>query len=155
MTRTAGCLAKLDRMNQTLSHQEADRVPVSDFFWGSFIDRWRQEGGLASDADIYRYYDLDWRVTRSNRDPHIQPFEVLRETDEEIVVRTGYGAVVRKIFRYPMPEFLSFATDTIEKMLAFEFDDPWDPRRYFSPGDNQTGGIGDGFERNSRLGLRR
>ena len=36
MERTANCLAKLDRMNKTLRHEEPDRVPVSDFFWGSF-----------------------------------------------------------------------------------------------------------------------
>ena len=37
VTRTANCLAKVDRMNKTLRHEEADRVPVSDFFWGSFL----------------------------------------------------------------------------------------------------------------------
>ena len=148
-TRTPQCLAKLDRMNRTLRHQEADRVPISDFFWGAFLTRWREEFGLPADADIYSFYDLDWRVTRSNRDPHIRQFEVLNENEDEIVVRTGYDAVVRKKFSYPMPEFVSFDTDTIEKMLAFEFDDPWDPRRYFSAGDNQTAGIGDGFERDT------
>lgn len=39
MSRTPGCLAKLDRMTKTLRHQEPDRVPVSDFFWGSFLKR--------------------------------------------------------------------------------------------------------------------
>lgn len=136
-------------MNQALRHEEPDRVPVSDWFWGGFLDRWREEFGLPADADIYRYYDLDWQVTRANRDPHIKPFEVLFQNDEEIVVRTGFEAVVRKVFAYPMPEFVSFETDTMEKLLAFQFDDPWDARRYFCGGDNQTAGIGDGFERNS------
>ena len=35
--RSVACLAKLDRMNKTLRHEEADRVPISDFFWGSFL----------------------------------------------------------------------------------------------------------------------
>ena len=87
MVRTANCLAKLDRMQKALRHREPDRVPISDFFWGSFLRRWREEFGLASDADIYRYYDLDWMQFNPNMDPHIRPFEVLKETSEEVVVK--------------------------------------------------------------------
>ena len=149
MERSAGCLAKLDRMDRTLRHREADRVPVSDFFWGSFLERWRRELGLAAGTDIYKYYDLDWTVTVPNMDPHIRPFDTLEETSEHVIVRTGFEAVIRKNFADPMPAFLSFDTDTIEKMRALRFDDPWDDRRFFSAGDNQIAGVGDGFARNS------
>lgn len=149
MKRTANCLAKLDRMNKAINHEEPDRVPTSDFFWGSFIERWREDLGLPADADPYKYYNLDWQVTIPNMDPHIKQFEVLKETDEEVVVRTGFEAVIQKKFDHPMPSFLRFETDTIEKMRDFEFDDPWDERRYFSAGDNQIAGVGDGFVRNS------
>lgn len=147
MERTADCLAKLNRMNKSLHHEEPDRVPVSDFFWGSFLERWRQDLGLPAGTDIYKYYNLDWQVTIPNMDPHIKQFEILKETGEEVVVRTGYEAVIRKKFADPMPAFLKFETDTIEKMRAFKFDDPWDDRRYFSGGDNQIAGVGDGFAR--------
>jgi hypothetical protein len=149
MERKAGCLAKLDRMTRTLRHQEADRVPVSDFFWGSFLERWRRELGLPRDTDIYKYYDLDWIVTVPNMDPHIRPFETLEETSDHVVVRTGFEAMIRKNFADPMPAFLAFDTDTVEKMKAFRFDDPGDDRRYFAAGDNQIAGVGDGFARNS------
>jgi uroporphyrinogen decarboxylase len=149
MVRTAGCLAKLDRMSKTLRHEEADRVPVSDFFWGSFLTRWRRELGLPPDADIYKHYDLDWIVTTPNMDPHIRAFETLEETADHVTVRTGFEAVIRKNFADPMPAFLAFDTDTIDKMGAFRFDDPWDDRRYFAAGDNQIAGVGDGFARNS------
>jgi hypothetical protein len=149
MERNAGCLAKLDRMNKTLHHEEADRVPVSDFFWGSFLDRWRRDLGLAKDTDIYKYYDLDWIVTVPNMDPHVKQFEMLEESGDHVVLRTGFEAVVRKQFADPMPAFLRFETDTIGKMEAFQFDDPWDARRYFQAGDNQIAGVGDGFARNS------
>ena len=86
MERTPNCLAKLDRMNKTLRHIEADRVPISDFFWGAFLERWREELGLPADADPYRYYDLDWQVATPNMDPLIRPFEVLSETETEIVL---------------------------------------------------------------------
>ena len=79
-SRKPNTLRKLDRMNKALHHQEPDRVPISDFFWGGFIERWRQELGLADDASPYTYYDLDWIVTIPNMDPHIKNFETLRET---------------------------------------------------------------------------
>ena len=149
MERTANCLAKLNRMNKTLRHQEPDQVPISDFFWGSFLKRWREELGLAADTDIYKYYDLDWLVTVPNMDPHIKDFEILKETPEEVVVRTGFEAVLQKKYDLAMPAFLRFETNSIEKMAAFTFDDPWDDRRFFACGDNQLAGVGDGFARNS------
>ncbi|MBL8131564.1 MAG: hypothetical protein JNL42_06875 [Anaerolineae bacterium] len=147
--RTPNCLAKLDRINKALRHEEPDRVPVSDFFWGNFLKRWREEKGLPEDTDIYEYYDLDWKVTTPNMDPHIRDFEIIRENDQEVVVRTGFEAVIRKKYADPMPEYIGFDTDTIEKAEAFEFDDPTDDRRFFSAGDNQIAGVGDGFARNS------
>jgi uroporphyrinogen decarboxylase len=149
MEPTSNCLAKLERINKTLRHEEADRVPISDFFWGSFLDRWRRDLGLPKDADIYKYYDLDWIVTVPNMDPHIKQFEILEETPDRVVVRTGFEAVIKKQYADPMPAFLKFETDTIEKTRSFRFDDPWDPRRYFSAGDNQVAGVGDGFGRNT------
>jgi hypothetical protein len=148
MERTPNCLAKLERMNKALHHKEPDRVPVSDFFWGGFLERWRREMGLADDTDIYRYYDLDWQVVSPNMDPHIQPFEILRDDETEVTVRTGFGATIRKRFDLPMPAFHAFETDTVEKMEAFKFDDPFDERRYFHAGDDQLNGVGDGFTRN-------
>jgi len=148
MQRSANTLAKLDRMNKALRHQEADRVPISDFFWGSFLERWRKELGLSPDSDPYLYYDLDWRVTTPNMDPHIRQFDILEESASEIIVRTGFEAVIRKKFADPMPAFLRFETETVDEMAVFQFDDPWDDRRYFSAGDNQIAGVGDGFARN-------
>ena len=75
-------------------------------------------------------------------DPHVKTFEVLEETDAHVVVRTGFEAVIRKQFADPMPAFLRFDTDTLEKLQRFQFDDPWDERRYFRPGDNQIAGVG-------------
>lgn len=148
MERNINCVKKLERMNKTLGHEEADRVPVSDFFWGSFIERWREELGLPSDRSIYKHYDLDWIVTIPNMDPHIKQFEIIEESEEEVIVRTGFEAVLRKKFADPMPAYLEFATDTLEKMKDFRFDDHRDDRRYLMGGDNQIAGVGDGFVRN-------
>ena len=149
MERSGKCLKKLERMNKALNHEEPDRVPISDFFWGSFVRRWRSEMGLPDDANPYDYYDLDWIVTTPNMDPKIQAFEIIKEDEKEVIVKTGFRATLRKKFDYPMPEFIAWETDTIEKLESFEFDDPYDKRRYFEAGDNQIAGVGDGFERNS------
>ena len=147
--RKASTLAKLERVRKTFAHEEADRVPITDFFWGQFRDRWRTELGLPADADPYYYYDLDYIVTVPNMDPHIRAFETIREDAEEVVVKTGFETTIRKRFDLPMPEQVSWETDSIEKVEAFAFDDPYDRRRYFEAGDNQIAGVGDGFERNS------
>ena len=147
--RRPGTARKLERMRRALRHQEPDRVPISDFFWGSFIERWQHELGLSPDVLPYAHYDLDWIVTTPNMDPWIRPFETIRETQDEVVVKTGFGAVIRKVFSFPMPEMIAWEADTIEKLEAAEFDDPTDRRRFAEGGDNQIAGVGDGFARNS------
>jgi hypothetical protein len=147
--RKENTLRKLERLHRSLRHEEPDRVPISDFFWGGFTKRWRKELGLPDDANPYYHYDLDWIVTVPNMDPWIRPFETLKETPEEVVVKTGFGAVMHKLFNLPMPEFRTWEIDTFEKLETCEFDDPRDPRRFFEGGDNQIAGVGDGFERNS------
>jgi len=143
-------LRKLHRLNRALQHREPDRVPISDFFWGGFTRRWRKELGLPDDANPYYHYDLDWICTVPNMDPWIRPFETLKETPEEVVIKTGFGATMHKHFEFPMPEMRAWDIDTFEKLEGCRFDDPRDPRRFFAAGDNQIAGVGDGFERNSR-----
>lgn len=147
--RKENTLRKLQRVNRALRHQEPDRVPISDFFWGSFVERWRRELALPADASPYHHYDLDWVVTIPNMDPWIRPFETLKDDAEEVVVRTGFGAVMHKHFAFPMPEMRAWETDTFEKLERVEFEDPRDPRRFQAAGDNQIAGVGDGFQRNS------
>ena len=147
--RSENTLRKLARLNKALRHEEPDRVPISDFFWGGFIERWRRELGLPADASPYYHYDLDWIVTVPNMDPWIRPFETLQETPEEVVVKTGFGAIMHKHFEFPMPEMCAWQTDTFEKLERVAFDGPRDRRRFYEAGDNQIAGVGDGFQRNS------
>jgi hypothetical protein len=142
-------LGKVERLNTALRHQEPDRVPISDFFWGGFTRRWRKELGLPPDANPYYHYDLDWITTVPNMDPWIRPFETLKETPEEVIVKTGYGAILHKHFEFPMPEMRAWEIGTFERLERCEFDDPRDRRRFYEAGDNQIAGVGDGFERNS------
>lgn len=149
LTRSGNALRKLERMNKALRHEEPDRVPISDFFWGNFTRRWQRDLGLPPETNPYAYYDLDWIVTLPNMDPWIRPFETLRETAQDVTVRTGFGAIMRKDFALPMPETSAWDLDTFEKLQRAQFDAPDDPRRFHQGGDNQIAGVGDGFERNS------
>jgi hypothetical protein len=140
-------LKKLERLNTALRHEEPDRVPISDFFWGAFVERWRRELGLPADASPLAHYDLDWTVITPNLDPWVRPFEVLSETPDEVVVKTGFGATVHKRFAHPMPEMRAWDIDTFDKLERAEFDDPADRRRFFDPVESQINNIGDGYVR--------
>jgi uroporphyrinogen decarboxylase len=147
--RKENTLKKLARMNAALRHEEPDRVPISDFFWGAFVERWRRELSLPADASPLTHYDLDWTVITPNLDPWIRPFDVLCETPEEVIVKTGFGATVHKRLAHPMPEMRAWELDSFEKLERSEFDDPADPRRFFEPGDSHINGIGDGYQRHT------
>lgn len=147
--RNESAAKKVERLRKTARHEEPDRIPIGEFFWSSFIERWRNDLSLADDANPYYYYDLDWIVVNPNMDPHIKSFKTVYEDEDEILVETGYEVVMRKKKGFPMPEMIKWNVDTIEKLLDFEFDDPYDNRRYFSSGDDQINGVGDSFERNT------
>ena len=86
-------------------------------------------------------------VTMPNSDPHIREFEVMEQNDDEIVVRTGFDAVIRRTLGRQMPVWLGFDTDTVDKMESFQFDDPRDTRRFFAVGDHQIAGMEETFQR--------
>jgi hypothetical protein len=134
---------KVSRVLAALNHEEADRVPVGEFFWTNFVRRCKSEMDVGDVFDPYRYWDLDIIVIGPNMDPHITGIEVLEDTPERKVVKTGYGATVERLSTHPMPHFLAFDTETFEQMEALEFDDPKDPRRYCEAIDDQLNSVAD------------
>ncbi len=141
--------AKIQRVLKALNHEEPDQVPIGEFFWTNFIRRCKDELDVGDDFDAYRHWDLDFIVINPNMDPHITGIQVLEDTDERKLVKTGFGAVIERQRAYPMPNFVSFDTETFEQMEALEFDDPKDSRRYYDAIDDQINGVGD----NLNLGL--
>ena len=138
--------AKIQRLRDTLSHKETDRVPAGEFFWTEFVKLCQKEWG--EDFDPYRFFDLDYIVMNPNMDPHIRPFEIIEESGEDVVVKTGFEATIRRRGTMPMPYFEAFEVDEPEKMASFTFDDPADPRRFFERGDDQINCVADTFVRN-------
>jgi hypothetical protein len=118
---------------------------VGEFYWTGFLQNCRKKWG--EDFDPYRFFDLDYVVINPNMDPRILPFEVLRQEAEEIVVKTGFGAIIRRSGNLPMPAFESFSVQSAEAMADFPMDDPADPRRFFEGGDDQINGVGDALVR--------
>ena len=136
---------KIQRMRDALSHREGDRVPVGEFFWTGFLNQYRRRRG--DPFDPYRHFDLDYIVITPKMDPKIRPFEVLAETETDITVRTGFGATIRRSGEAPMPRYEAFSVGEPEQMAEFELDEPADPRRFYSGGDDQINGVGDALLR--------
>ena len=134
---------KRERVLAAIENREADRVPVGEFFWTNFVRRARAELDVGDSFDPYRYWDLDMIVINPNMDPHITGIEVLEDSAERKVVKTGFGATIERRSTYPMPNYMDFETRTYEQMEAFEFDDPKDARRYFEAIDDQINSVGD------------
>jgi uroporphyrinogen-III decarboxylase len=81
-------------------------------------------------------------------DPKIGPFEVVEQTGEEIVVKTGFGATIRRLGDAPMPRYETFSVTRPEEMAEVEFDAPDDRRRFYAGGDDQINCVGDTLLRN-------
>jgi len=133
--------AKTRRVLAALEHREPDRVPVGEFFWTNFLRRARKQYGETFDP--YRHWDLDLIVVTPNMDPHITGIQVLQNTPECKIVRTGFGATIERRSTLPMPHYAEFETQTFEQMEALRFDDPKDKRRYFDAIDDQINSVGD------------
>ncbi|MCR4414293.1 MAG: uroporphyrinogen decarboxylase family protein [Thermoguttaceae bacterium] len=137
---------KIERLRAALSHREADRVPVGEFFWTGFVRQYQARYGPGFDP--YRHFDLDYIVITPNLDPRIRPFEVLLDDGRDVVVRTGFGATIRRAGDAPMPHYEAFSVNRPEEMADFAFDPPDDPRRFYAGGDDQINCVGDALLRN-------
>ena len=139
---------KIKRILSALSHQESDQVPIGEFFWTNFVKRAKQDLGVSNGFDPYRHWDLDFVVVNPNMDPHVTGIQVLEDSADRKVVKTGFEATIERRATYPMPHFLEFATQSYEDMRAFVFDDPADPRRYHTAIDDQINAVGDALNLN-------
>jgi len=86
-----------ERITAAIEHREGDRVPMWESFWGSTIERWKQEG-LPENADLYAYFGLDPTHTTAIDWTCQFPTETIEETDEYVITRTNNG-VMQKSFK--------------------------------------------------------
>ena len=86
-----------ERMTRICRHQQADRVPITDWIWESTLARWRREG-LPKDVNWARYFDLDNIVMFFlDTTPRFKT-EILEETDTYRIERDEWG-VTKKNFK--------------------------------------------------------
>jgi len=134
---------KTRRVLAAIEHREPDRVPIGEAFWTNFLRRCKAELGVGEGFDPYRYWDLDTIVLNPNMDPHLTGIEVVEDTPDRKVVRTGFGATIERRSTFPIPHFAEFETKTFAQMEALQFDDPRDPRRCSEALDDQLNSVGD------------
>lgn len=134
---------KLERVRKTLKCGEPDRIPLHDFFWAEFMQRWQKEKKLPEETNIYYYYDMDLMVISPNMDPKKKSCQILEKRDDYVVWKSGFGCTIKKFDYAPMPRYLDFSIKSAEEYEFFEFDDPNDKDRYY--GIRQDIISGDGF----------
>jgi uroporphyrinogen decarboxylase len=83
-----------ERIELTLKHQEADRIPITDTIWGPTIERWKQEG-LPNDKGPWDYFGFDgWAAMGADISLQL-PTETIEDTEDYIISRNSDGAVTK------------------------------------------------------------
>ncbi len=97
-----------ERVTRILSHQEADRCPLTDDPWVATIERWQREG-MPKDVSFADYFGLDRVVSIGADNSPRLPVQVIHETDEWVEQTTEWGARIRN-WKHAggVPEFLDF-----------------------------------------------
>ncbi len=110
-------LATNERLKLMFSHKEADRIPVTDTFWGATISRWHSEG-LPEKVGVEEFFGLD-KIAGIGVDISPRyPQKVLEETEDYIIYTTKWGATQREWKKQAStPEFLDFTVKTYEDWL--------------------------------------
>jgi hypothetical protein len=135
--------AKVERVRKAIAREEPDRVPIGEFFWTNFLRRARDEGHAGEGFNAYNHWDHDLIVINPNMDPHLTGIQVIEDTDERRVVKTGFACTIEQRADYPMPAYVKFDTESYEQIAAFRFDDPADERRYHVALDDQINSVTD------------
>jgi uroporphyrinogen decarboxylase len=98
-----------ERVMTALRHREPDRVPVHEYFWQGFIDTWRREKGLPTEADIHEYYRLDlpsYGRVIGDQTPWPSKAREIERGPGGVVRRTGWGELVRELATVSVTELL-------------------------------------------------
>jgi len=121
---------KTKRVLKALSYEKPDRIPITEYFWDEFLEKWRKEKHLSEDKDIYQYYNLDLKIISPNMDPQIESCQIIKQTKEHVIFKSGFGCTLKKNYSTPIPQFLDFSLPSAKEYERFFFEDPDNERRY-------------------------
>lgn len=109
-----------ERFRLTLSHEEADRVPMAEIcFWPETVERWRTEG-LPEDQDPGTFLGLD-PITMLGGDFSLRlPVELIEENEEWKIERDPDGAT-HKVWKtiYAPPQELGYLIRTRQDFAEY------------------------------------
>lgn len=90
-------MTSYERMLAALNRQPVDMIPIAIRPWGATVQRWREEGHIGEDENVYEHFGQDissggWFDNIADLD-----FEevVIEETDETRLTLNGNGATLR------------------------------------------------------------
>lgn len=84
-----------ERVNRTLKHKEADRIPRADSYWPEVVPQWHKEG-LSKDANVSDLFDFDIVGAGWNNSQAKPGFtETIEENEQSITRKDGNGAILR------------------------------------------------------------
>ena len=117
-----------DRILCALSHEEPDRIPITDTQWETTIARWHREG-LPGDQSPYGYFDYEWAHHGADISFRL-PREVLEETEGWKIIKDEFGATTR-VFKgqESVPELLDYTITSREVWEAHKPLLAWDDAR--------------------------
>lgn len=78
-----------ERFRLALQHQEGDRIPIVDGFWGGLIERWYGEG-LPREMPPSEYFGFEMMDVRADCSLRL-PATVLEETADYLITQDSYG----------------------------------------------------------------
>ncbi len=109
-------LTTYQRMQKVFNHEEPDGVPIIDLFWGSTIERWKNEG-MGDNNDVIDYFGLDKIVMLSldeiDTSPRF-PEYVVEETDTYKIEQDRWG-ITKKNFKPVSSTFQHLNHEVVDK----------------------------------------
>ncbi len=132
-----------ERMKGILTHSSYDHYGITEHFWGETLnDEWPKQG-YRKDADPHDVFGYDLRGIAGSPDP--TPFrgvnEVIEETDEWQVTRSGWGSALKNWKHHSgTPEHIDFTIKTPADWKPYrdQIADVTDPTRIDFEGIRKT-----------------
>jgi len=91
-------MTSYERVARTLDRKPVDVLPACISPWGATVERWKREGHIREDEDVFEHFGQDLRTggwLNSVADLDFKPVTI-EETEETILTLDGNGAKLRR-----------------------------------------------------------